>query len=174
MRNGQIIGSTNPSYADLDTFSFDLRNAANTQSLLTLQFTPGINILSDAYTLQTIAVGSPTDTVIDLGYGSLFQTQVDVTGSTYNISLTRISPTDRGVITNFANLVSGELSTGTTVEDFGTIGIDWTLTSTDPEEPGSNSIVVNEVSVVPEPSTYVLLAVSALAFAFFGFRRRRA
>jgi hypothetical protein len=167
-----IIASTNPGFENLDSFSFDLRNAANTQSLLTLQFTPGINLLPNAYTLQTIAAGSPTDTVIDLGYGALFQMQVDVTGSAYDISLARISPSDRTVITNFTNLASGQLSTGTTAEDFGTMGIDWNLTSGDAENPGSNYIIVNEISVVPEPSTYALLAMAAIGAAYWARRRR--
>jgi hypothetical protein len=167
-----IIASTNPGYTNLDSFSFDLRNAANTQSLLTLQFTPGIDLLPNAYTLQTIAAGSPTAAVIDLGYGSLFQMQVDVTGSAYDISLARISPSDRTVITNFSSLAIGQLSTGTTAEDFGTIGIDWSLTSNDPENPGSNYILVNEISVVPEPSTYALLAMAALGAVYLARRRR--
>jgi hypothetical protein len=169
-----IIGSTNPLYASLDTFSFDLRNAANSQSLLTLQFTPGINILPDSYTLQTIAAGSPTDTVIDLGYGSLFQMQVDVTGSSYDISLARIDPATRAVLTNYTGLAGGSLSTGATAEDFGTIGIDWLLTSGDPVDPGSNYIIVNDVSVVPEPSTYALLALALVGLVAFAARRRRA
>ena len=169
-----IIGSTNPLYANLDTFAFDLRNAANSQSLLTLQFTPSINILPDSYTLQTIAAGSPTDTVVDLGYGSLFQMQVDVTGSTYDISLARLDPATRAVLTNYAGLASGSLSTGTTAEDFGTVGIDWALTSGDPVDPGSNYIIVNGVSVVPEPSTYALFALAVVFLAAFASRRRRA
>jgi hypothetical protein len=168
-----IIGSTNPSFTNLDAFSFDLRNAANTQSLLTLQFTPGINIQSNSYTLQTIASGSATNTVIDLAYGSLFQMTVDVTGSAYDISLALISASNRTVLTNLPNIGAGSLSTGTTAEDFGTVAVDWDLTSGDPADPGSNYIIVNDVSVVPEPSTYVLLGLSAVLFAVLVSRRRR-
>lgn len=171
-----IIGSTlsEAPYTNSDTFSFDLRNAANTESLLSLQFTPGINILSNAYTLQTFAAGSPTGTIIDLGYGSLFQMQVDITGSTYDLSLARIDPTTRATITNFVNLASGNLSTGTAAGDLGTLGLNWVLASGDNLDPGSNYIIVNEVSVVPEPSTYVLLSIAGVALLALAVRRRRA
>ncbi len=161
-------------YTNSDTFSFDLRNTANTVSLLTLQFTPGINIISNAYTLQTIAAGSPTDTLIDLGYGSLFQIQVDVDATNYSLSLARLDPSTRIVITNFDNLASGTISSGTTAEDLGTVGINWVIASGDNLDPGSNYILVNEVSVVPEPTTYALLALSLVGLAAVAARRRRA
>lgn len=154
-----------------DTFSFDLRNSANTQSLLSLQFTPDINLLANAYTLQTIAAGSPTATLIDLGYQSLFQIQVDITGSTYDLSLQQLNSTNRSVIVQY-DLVSGaSLATGSTAADFGTVSIDWVLSSGNPAEPGSNFIIVNDVSVVPEPSTYALLLLSG-AIAAAMLRRR--
>lgn len=158
-----IIGSSplDAPYTNSDTFAFDLRNAANTTSLLTLQFTPGINIQSNSYTLQTFATGSATDTIVDLGYGSLFQIQVDLTGSAYNLSLTRIDPSTRAVITNFNNLASGSLSTGTTALDFATISVDWELASGDNLLPGSNYLLANQFqvttsgTVIPEPGTWV-------------------
>ena len=169
-----VIGTTDVSYTNLDSFSFDLRNLANSDSLLRLQFTPGINILSNAYTLQTIAAGAPTNTVIDLGYGSLFQMQVDLTGTNYSLSLSRLDPTSRAVLTNYTDLAVGILASGLTAEDFGTVGLDWDLTSGNAADPGSNYIIVNEVTVVPEPSTYALLGIAAFALVAILARRRRA
>jgi hypothetical protein len=169
-----LIGSS-PSEAPFtssDTFAFDLRNAANTSSLLKLQFTPGINIQSNSYTLQTVAAGSPTGILIDLGYGSLFTTQVDITGTDYSISLTRLDPTTRTVITNYSNQWSGVLATGTSSDDFATISLDWTLASGNNELPGSNYILVNEFAAVPEPTTYALFVSSAVVLGFV-IRRRR-
>lgn len=175
-----IIGSSplEAPYTNSDTFGFDLRNAANTASLLNLQFTPGIALLSNAYTLQTVASGSPTDTVVDLGYGSLFQVQVDMTGSSYNLSLTRIDPSTRAVITNYSNLSSGSLSLGTTALDFATLSLDWELASGNPTDPGSNYLLANQFqvttsgNVIPEPGTWaaslVLMGIGAI------YLRRRA
>ncbi len=168
-----IFASRTTVFTNADTFSFDLRNSANSASLLKLQFTPGINILSNAYTLQTVAAGSPTGTVIDLGYGSLFTTQVDITDSTYSLSLTRLDPATRAVITNYSNIAVGNLATGTSSDDFGTISLDWALTSGNNLDPGSNYIAVNDFQVVPEPSTYALLAAAA-GLLIFAVRRRRA
>lgn len=167
-----IIASSVSVYTNSDTFSFDLRDSGNSVSLLTMQMTPGINIQSNSYTLQTV-VGSTTNApIIDLGYGSLFQMQVDLTGSTFNLaSLTRINPSTRAVITNFNNLASGNLASGATALDFATIGIDWELASGDTTDPGSNYIVVNQIgvttagTVIPEPGTWaaslILLGIGA-------------
>jgi len=65
------------------------------------------------------------------------------------------------------------LTSGLAVDDFGTVSMDWVLASGNPADPGSNYIMVNNVSVVPEPSTYALLAVSGVALVAF-MRRRRA
>lgn len=168
-----IFASRKTVFTNSDAFSFDLRNSANSASLLKLQFTPGINIQSNSYTLQTIAAGSPTNTVIDLGYGGLFTTQVDITDSTYSLSLSRLDPATRVVITNYSNLAVGSLATGTSSDDFGTISLDWALTSGNNLDPGSNYIAVNDFQVVPEPSTYALLAAAA-GLLIFAVRRRRA
>ncbi len=165
-------------YTNSDTFSFDLRNAANTASLLNLQFTPGINIISNAYTLQTFAAGSPTDTVIDLGYGSLFRLQVDLTGSAYNLSLARIDPTTRAVITNFSNLSTGSLSTGLMAEDFATINVGWELASGNSSLPGSNYLLANDFqvtttgTVIPEPATWTASLI-LIGIGGIYLRRRR-
>jgi hypothetical protein len=160
-----------------DTFSFDLRNAANSLSLLSLQFTPGINIQPNSYTLQTIASGVGTNTLADLAYQSLFQIQADITGSSYNLSLTQINSTNRAVITNITLVTGGSLATGTTAFDLATISLDWDLASGNPAEPGSNYLLANQFLVttsgtpVPEPGTWAAAALLALTAGYAARRR---
>ena len=160
-----------------DTFSFDLRNAANSLSLLTLQLTPGINIQANSYTLQTIAGGVGTNTLADLAYQGLFQLQVDMTGSTYNMQLLQINSTNRAVIQNITLVTGGSLSTGMTALDLATIGIDWELASGNPAEPGSNYLIANQFQVttsgtpIPEPGTWASAGLLLLA-AGYTLRRR--
>jgi len=147
------------------TFAFDLRNAANTQRLLSLQFAPGINVQPASYTLQTIASGYGTNTVVDLAYQALFQVTVAMTSSNWNLSLAQINSTNRAVLASYTKLASGNLATGTTALDFATLGLNWDLASTNNLEPGSNYIIANQITVVPEPRIWSLLALTAALLA---------
>lgn len=155
-----------------DTFSFDLRNSADTESLLKLQLTPGINVLPNAYTLQVIAAGAPTQTVIDLGYQGLFQVAVDLSGSGWDLSLVQVNSTNRSVIASYSNLASGSLASGTTSADFATISVDWDLASGNNLEPGSNYLIANQFSVVPEPSTWSLFVGTLFGLGLMYLRKR--
>lgn len=169
-----LIGSLDPSFPNADTFSFQLRDESNTTSLLSMQLTPGINIQPNSYTLQSLAAGAPTNTLADLGYQAVYQLQVDMTGSNYNAELWQINSATRAVITNLVLATAEPLAGGTSAEDFGTFALNWDLESGNAADPGSNYIIVNEVSVVPEPSSYALLALAGTALALFAIRRRRA
>jgi len=176
-----VIGSLDGSFPQLDSFAFDLRTADNSSSILRLDLTPGINLLPNAYTLQaTTDTGSglATDTLIDLGYQALFQVEVQMTGSTYDLSLAQINASTRAVITNY-NLVSGgALSSGYSAAQFGLVSLDWELTSGDPQDPGSNYIIVNDfivsstVEVIPEAGTWAfgLMLVALLGYRHFANR----
>jgi hypothetical protein len=162
-----------------DTFAFDLRNAANTQSLLKFELTPGINIQPNSYTLQTIAAGVGTNTLIDLGYQGLFQIQASITGTTYDLSLAQINSTNRSVITNYNLVTGGSLAAGMSALDLATIAVDWQLASGNNLEPGSNYVVANQFQVtstgtpIPEPGTWVA-SLLLLGLGFVYLRRRNA
>ena len=168
-----------PPYNLADTFSFDLRNALNSASLLTLQLTPGINIQPSSYTLQTIAGTNAPISRVDLAYQALFQIQVDMTGSLYNMQLWQINSANRAVITNVSLVTNGSLAAGMTAADFATIGLDWELASGIASEPGSNYLLANQFEVtttgtpVPEAGTWVAAALLAGLAASYTIRRRR-
>jgi hypothetical protein len=161
-----------------DTFAFDLRDAANTTSLLRLQLTPGINFQPNSYTLQSIASGVGTDELVDLAYQALFQLQIDMTGSTYNASLSQINSTNRAVITNITLVTGASLASGMTATDFATLMIDWDLASGNPAEPGSNYLIANQFQVttsgtpIPEPGTWAASLLLLSMGGAYALRRR--
>jgi len=171
-----LIGSLDPSYPDLDTFSFDLRTTANTASLLRIDLTPGIATIPNGYTLQTVVGTNAAVNRIDLGYQGLYQIAVQMTGGLYNISLAQINASNQAVITNF-NLVTGaSLTSGYTAGNFGTIGVDWELSSGTNTAPGSNYLIVNNLlatttgTPIPEAGTWVA---GLLLASLVGLRLRR-
>jgi hypothetical protein len=161
-----------------DIFAFDLRNAANSASLLRLQLTPGINIQANSYTLQSIASGVGTNTLVDLAYQALFQVRVDMTGSTYNASLSQINSTNRAVITNLTLVTGASLSSGMTATDFATLMVDWDLASGNPALPGSNYLLANQFEVttsgtpIPEPGTWAAAILLLSIGGAYAVRRR--
>jgi len=158
-----IINSTNNLR---DAFGFELRGANNTTSLLSINFLPNS---TTNYTLE--AVGATSQTWGTLGYDAIFVAQVDITGSSYSLSFSQLDD-NRVPIISYTNALSGTLLSGTAAS-FDTVGINWVLESGDNLDPGSNYIVVNDLQVVPEPSTVALLSVAGLAIGFL-YRRRRA
>ena len=158
-----IINSTNNIR---DAFAFELRGANNTTSLLSINFLPNT---TTNYTLQV--AGAASQTWGTLGYDAIFTAQVDITGSSYSLSFSQLDE-NRVPIISYTNALSGTLLSGTAAS-FDTVGINWVLTSGDNTDPGSNYIVVNDLQVVPEPSTVALLSIAGLAIGFL-YRRRRA
>ncbi len=166
-----------------DTFAFDLRTATNNidttgTSLLRMELTPGISIQPNSYTLQSIASGVGTNALVDLAYQALFQLQIDMTGSTYNASLSQINSTNRSVITNITLVTGASLASGLTATDFATLMVDWDLTSGNPAEPGSNYLIANQFQVttsgtpIPEPGTWAASLLLLSMGGAYALRRR--
>jgi len=156
-----IINSTNNIR---DSFAFDLRGANNTTSLLKINF---LTNSTSNYTLQL--VGASTQDWGTLGYDAIFTAQVDITGSSYSLSFSQLDA-NRNPIISYTNTLSGALFSGSAAS-FDTIGINWVLTTGDNFDPGSNTIAVNDLQVVPEPSTVALLSLGGLVIGLLSRRR---
>jgi len=114
------------------------------------------NIGGDDYVVNNAATGNGSigntysdDTIFTLAF-----TQIDLTGGSWSITRSGgVSDFDTGTYTGLAR--SFKLYVG------GTDNLD-----------GQNYLFVNNLETVPEPSTYALLALSALGMAGYAARRR--
>lgn len=171
-----LVGSLDPSFPDLDTFSFDLRTPGNTASLLRLDMTPGIATIPNAYTLQTAVGTNSAVNRVDLGYQGLYQLSVVMSGGLYDLNLSQLNASNQAVITNLNLVTGGALTTGYTASDFGTISVDWELASGVNTDPGSNYIIINNMlttttgTVIPEAGTWVA---GLLLASLVGLRLRK-
>jgi hypothetical protein len=158
-----------------DSFTFDLRNAANTISLLT--FTLGQTFAPGPGADYTIAsTGSAPLNQFEASYGALLRMQVDITSTgSYSGSWALLDPVNR---TNTASGVinTGSLAGGAVAADVGALRFGWQLASGDANDPGTLGTVVNQFTFtstgdpIPEPSTWALLFLAGL-LAAIGFRR---
>ena len=115
-------------------------------------------------------IGSTSQIWGTLGYDAIFDAQVDITGSAYSLSFAQVDE-NRNPIISYTNALSGALASGSAAS-FDTIGVDWVLVSGTNSAPGSNYIVVNDLQVVPEPSTVALLSLGGLVIGLLSRRRR--
>jgi len=171
-------------YPENDTFAFNLTDTNNNSlARLTLtNFSPttfgigwqqnGTNVVADGSTFKAL----------QFTYGSLFRLTASLSGTSLNVDVDGLVAQSGGPgvgITNYAvvnstNLISGgDLSGALTEEDFERIALDWDLASGDTNNPGANNLLVTTMSVVPEPSSLMLLTLAGVgALAVYARRRR--
>lgn len=160
-----------------DTFTFDLRNTANTSSILT--FTMDNAATGPGYDYTLSSTGTGTNLQIDTTYGALIRMQVDMDGTTYTGTWELLNPTTRAVIDSGA-LNGGSLAAGFTASDIGVLRLGWDLSSGDPDAPGDVGIIINEFSItsegepIPEPGTWAMGALLLSGAAAGWYRRRKA
>lgn len=160
-----------------DSFTFDLRNAANTVSLLNFTLGPQNSPTLD---YNVAASGSSSVNQFDVYYGSLIRMQVDVssTGS-YSGSFQLLDGVTRNVLSS-GSLNSGSMAGGAVASDIGALRFGWQLASGDANDPGTLGTMVNEFTFtstgdpIPEPGTWAVGALLLGGAALTIYRRRKA
>lgn len=160
-----------------DAFTFDLRNSANTLSLLNFTMQGPATLPGFDYTLSS--TGSAAIDQFDATYGALLRMQVDLVGTSYTGTLFSVDPVTRA-LTSIGGLTGGTLNNGLTASDFGNLQVGWTLDSGNPSDPGTLGLVVNEFTIqstgdpIPEPGTWAMAALLVSGAAATIYRRRKA
>lgn len=180
-----IIGPSSGAFSNNDTFGFSLNNT-NGSSLAAFQFVPNAPAPS-ALNVRWVQNGTnvvtnqTTFSGFSILYNTLYRLEAVVSSNQVTMTLAGLTTQTNlsGVITNYAagsavTIVNvGALSGGLSSTDFEQAAITWDLASTNNLDPGSNYMIVNQVSVVPEPSTVGLLALGLAAVGSVYLRRRR-
>lgn len=167
---------TNSTDFESDIFNIELRNAANTTSLLNFQM--GTNNAGVGYNYLVTSTGATTTNQFDSSFGALIRMQVDITDTgAFSGSYALLDPTTRANLGSFP-LNSGFLAGGATSYDVGALRLGWQLTD-GVNDPGILGIAVNEFTitstgtVIPEPGTWAAGALLALGGAYAMRRRRK-
>ena len=160
-----------------DRFGFNLLDSSGTISLAQFVFDPAASDGS-GWGMLWISDGI-TNNIADISYGAIYRLTAELKDDFFDLTMTsiRAETNGMGVVTNYApvdvvSLVAGgAIANELTSSDFQTVAMNWELAS-GVNDPGDNYLLVNNVSVVPEPSTYALLAMAALGAVYWARRRR--
>jgi len=174
-----IIDYSNPFYTNADSFSFDLQDSVGT-SLAKFVFNPATATSQDLR-LEWYKNGAlQTTNSFEIQYGALYRITATLYDSFFDLSVAgfNVQTNSFGTVTNYALVTNVSVLTGAglsgafTRSDFATAAMGWELASGDPNDPGSQALLVNTMSVndvytvVPEAETWMagfaLLAITGL------------
>ena len=180
-----IIANPTVSFTNKDVFGFNLA-ATNGTSLAAFELT-SVGAPAGFLNIKWVQNGTnvvPNGTTFDqfaIEYGSLYRLTATFLSNTVNMEVAGLTAQNGGPgigITNYApespvSVVSGgEISAGLVSSDFEIAALTWDLASGNNLDPGSNYMLINTVSVVPEPSTLALVAAASAALGLCRLRQR--
>jgi hypothetical protein len=178
--------SLSPTYTNKDYFSFNL-GAAGGGSLAKFTLDPFGGTTPGSFALQWVQNGTnvvadgSTFKAVEIQYNALYRLVASLSGGSLDLQLQGLTPQDGGpalgitnylVATNVGVISNGAFSSGFSEADFESFGLEWNLTSGDTNNPGANYLIMTTASVVPEPSTMLMLTVGGLMVGAALWRRR--
>jgi hypothetical protein len=183
-----IIGPSldlSASYTNNDVFGFNLA-ATNGISLAAFQLTsagasPGFLQVNWLQNGTNVVTNGTTFSGVQIQYDALYRLTATLVSNTVSMEIAGLTTESGGPgigITNYASgtptvvVNGGVISGGLNSSDFEVAALTWDLASGDDSDPGANYMIINTVSVVPEPSTVALVG-AAFAVLGYGYLRRR-
>ncbi|MEO7931674.1 MAG: PEP-CTERM sorting domain-containing protein [Chthoniobacterales bacterium] len=176
--NYAITDSAAP-YSTRDTFAFTFTNAAGAR-VAAIRFAPAVTNLGiylDKYLPGDILASStitPSGLFQPYNTSPLFKLEVTIDmAGILNAAITDSTGTKSAIFTNEAT------ASGILTENIQRVAATYNVTDTTSDNggkvnAGSNSLILNNYSVIPEPSTVGLSIIAGLGGAAMMFRRRKA
>ncbi|MBE2179340.1 MAG: hypothetical protein IAE97_02610 [Chthoniobacterales bacterium] len=159
-----------------DSFSFDLRDASGTTTLVSFLISPIGGGLLDIS-------GNGVD-FAQIQYSGLYNLTATLEGSSWDVAVSTITVGTNGLgdVTSFVTNAPGAVSSGAlaggTAMDFESVYISWLLESGDINDWGDNYMIINQMNVtsevIPEPGTWAMGALLLSGVAATIYRRRKA
>jgi len=173
-------------YTNNDIFGFNLAST-NGISLAALQFSsagaaPGFLQVNWLQNGTNAVTNGTTFSGVQIQYDALYRLTATLVSNTVSMEIAGLTTQDGGPgigITNYAAgsavtvVNGGEISAGLASSDFEVAALTWDLASGDNLDPGANFMLINTVSVVPEPSSLALVGLGCAVFGYAYLRRRR-
>jgi hypothetical protein len=130
----------------------------------------GTNVVADGFTFKSF----------EMQYNAIYRLVVSLSATEVDLDIQGLSPqagpgvgiTNYLVTTNVNVISNGVISDGFTEADFESFGLEWNLRSGDTNAPGANYLIMTTASVVPEPSTFLMVSLGGLLLGAALWRRR--
>jgi hypothetical protein len=180
--------STNlsPLYTNKDSFSFNLGTLSGTGSLAKFTLNPFGGTTPGSFSLDWIQNGTnvvadgSTFKSFEMQYNAIYRLVASLSATEVDLDIQGLSPqagpgvgiTNYLVTTNVNVISNGVISDGFTEADFESFGLEWNLRSGDTNAPGANYLIMTTASVVPEPSTFLMVSLGGLLLGAALWRRR--
>jgi hypothetical protein len=161
------IASSDEEFPGRDGFGFSFRDVGN-NNLLTISLVPVASVDNDAYQVRYTIGANAQQNAMDVNDDPMFIYHNGLYSLDLLFTPNGANPTFSATITGTNSQTFSDVATGLGSSNISRFGAEWNVL---PGQAGTNHLVFDNVSLIPEPSSALLIALTGLGFVT---RRRRA